>query len=264
MLRTPPSGIQLAPLPPKVPAMPSLLKLAALPLIAVGVATMIGAGSHDEAALMSDWSAPPPWPIFIALNVLAGGLRAAADALTPPPIKMLDMAMAYHSTQLVHVAQRFEIPDLLAAEGPLTAAQIAAAIGSDADVVERVMYACAAQGVFRLARPEESKGHRFVNSPLSAVLRKDHPNSLRGMVGHNAEEGFAAWGKLADYVANPSGPNPWDLAMPKHPTSKGGVWDFFQKVREKGLRSTLMAGVKRSRSLLPPLQRCCLDLARIA
>ena len=24
-------------------------------------------------------SAPPPWPIFIGLNVIAGGLRAAAD-----------------------------------------------------------------------------------------------------------------------------------------------------------------------------------------
>ena len=38
------------------------------------------------------------WPIFIGLNMLAGALRAASNALTPPPIKMLEMSMAYHQT----------------------------------------------------------------------------------------------------------------------------------------------------------------------
>ena len=61
--------------------------------------------AHDEAALLTDWSTPPPWPIFVALNVLAGMLRAGADALTPPPIKMLDMSMGYHLTMLAHTAQ---------------------------------------------------------------------------------------------------------------------------------------------------------------
>jgi len=44
---------------------------------------------HSEEALLSDWSAPPPWPVFIALNVLAGVFRGMADALTPPPIAVL-------------------------------------------------------------------------------------------------------------------------------------------------------------------------------
>ena len=110
----------------------------------LGVAVLIGVQNmqpHSEDALLSDWSAPPPWPIFIGLNVIAGGLRAAADALTPPPFKMLDMALGFHHTILVHVAQKFKIPDVIAAEGPLSAAEIAAKVGSDAKYIERIMYA---------------------------------------------------------------------------------------------------------------------------
>jgi hypothetical protein len=64
-------------------------------LAVVAVAIMIGMSKlqpHNEEALLSDWSTPPPWPIFIAVNVLAGALRAAADALTPPPFKILDIS----------------------------------------------------------------------------------------------------------------------------------------------------------------------------
>jgi hypothetical protein len=68
-------------------------------LAVVAVAIMLGMSKlqpHNEEALLSDWSTPPPWPIFIAVNVLAGALRAAADALTPPPFKILDMIFGAH------------------------------------------------------------------------------------------------------------------------------------------------------------------------
>ena len=76
--------------------------------ICVVVLALFAASSmraHDEAALLTDWSSPPPWPIFIAVNLLAGMLRAGADALTPPPIQIMDMATGYHLTMLTHVAQ---------------------------------------------------------------------------------------------------------------------------------------------------------------
>ncbi len=50
---------------------------------------------------------------------------------------MLDMAMGYHHIILVHIAQKFNIPDLLA-KRPLSAAEIAAAVGSDARYIERI------------------------------------------------------------------------------------------------------------------------------
>lgn len=205
-------------------------KLKSLGAVVVLVSVLLGAlrfKPHSEEALLVDWSAPPPWPIFIAVNALAGALRSASDALTPPPIKMLDMAMGYHHTILVHVAQKFKIPDLLA-KGPLSAAEIAAAVGSDARYIERIMYACAANGVFQLAASQPGSSHRFVNTALSAVLRVDHPNSMRAMVGHNAEDAYPMWGRLADFVADPKGPVAWDLAFPDHPLSQGGVWSFFE------------------------------------
>lgn len=91
-----------------------------------------------------------------------------------------------------------------------------------------VMYACAANGVFKLAPTEAGKEPRFVNTALSAVLRVAHPNSMRAMVGHNAEDAYPAWGKLADFLKAPSGPIAWDLAFPKYPFSKGGIWALFE------------------------------------
>ena len=209
-------------------------------VVVLAVAVLMGASNlkpHSEKALLSDWSAPPPWPIFIALNALAGALRAASDALTPPPIKMLELATGFHHTILVHIAQKFKIPDLLA-DGPLSAAEIATKVRSDAQYIERIMYACAANGVFKLAASELGKGHRFVNTALSAVLRVDHPNSMRGMVGHMAEEGYPACGRLADFLAKPNGPIAWDLAFPEYPFAKGGVWSFFERLCARAARAS--------------------------
>jgi hypothetical protein len=123
----------------------------------------------------------------------------------------------------------FKIPDHLA-HGPLSAAEIAAKIGSEGKYVERVMFACAANGIFQLAKSEPGiKEPRFVNTALSAVLREDHPNSMRAMVGHNAEDVFASWGRLADFIANPKGPIAHDLAFPEYPFAKGGIWNKFEK-----------------------------------
>ena len=137
---------------------------------------------HDEAALLTDWSTPPPWPVFIAVNMLAGALRAGADALTPPPIKLIDLTMGYQRTTFVYLAQTLKIPDILA-KGPHSAAEIAAEVGSDGKLVERLMYACAANGIFKLG-PASGATQRFVNTAVSAVLRVDHPNSLRDWVGN--------------------------------------------------------------------------------
>ena len=45
-------------------------------LVAVFWAVVCNLQEHNEAALLSDWSCPPPWPIFISVNMLAGSLRA--------------------------------------------------------------------------------------------------------------------------------------------------------------------------------------------
>ena len=48
-----------------------------------------------------------------------GALHGLADALTPPPIAVNNMIMGVHVTMFIHLAQRLDIPDKLAAgKGP--------------------------------------------------------------------------------------------------------------------------------------------------
>ena len=46
------------------------------------------------------------------------------------------------------------------------------------------MHAMAANGIFKLGSPNSDGTPRFINSALSAVLRVDHPNSMRAMLGY--------------------------------------------------------------------------------
>ena len=61
-----------------------------------------GVGPHDEEALLTDWSIPPPFPIFIGINVIADTLRKIADTLTPPPVRMINMSFDYMNTALAY------------------------------------------------------------------------------------------------------------------------------------------------------------------
>ena len=120
--------------------------------IVLGVFLVINA-PHDENALMTDLGPPPPWPIFIAVNILADTLRKIADKLTPPQITMLgDIGTAYHKTALAYVIQKYKIADYVGdGTGPKTVEQIAAYTETKNVVyVERFMYACASIGMFQL------------------------------------------------------------------------------------------------------------------
>jgi hypothetical protein len=201
------------------------LALAAL----IGVGAVMMNKPHSEDALMADWSDPPPFPIFIAVNLLAGILHSMGDALTPPPIRMNDIALGYQTTILAHICEKFTIPDYLAS-GPKTIAEIAQHMQmTDLERVERLMYALASEGMTKLDKKSPDKNALcFVNSALSATLRSDHPNSMRGMVGHNAQDVWNAWGSLPLMFGVDAVDNAWDLAWPEHPIAKGGIWSLYE------------------------------------
>ncbi len=69
---------------------------------------------------------------------------------------------------------------------------------------------------------------RFVNTALSATLRRDHPNSVAGFVGHNFEDGFPVWAKLPEFFGPEPVHLPWDEAFPRFKYSKGGIWKFYE------------------------------------
>jgi len=187
--------------------------------------------SKDKNSLMTELGPPPPWPIFIAVHILAGILRSIADKLTPTQITMLtDFGFSYHKLALAYVVQKYKIPDFVGDGGPKTVEQIAEHTKTkNVDRIERLMYACASMGMFRLVREKT-----FVNTGLSAVLRRDHPNSMAGWIGFHYEECYHCFGHLHEmFGPNSSDVVAWNLEHPDFPIdhlgSKKGLWDLLEK-----------------------------------
>jgi SAM-dependent methyltransferase len=117
---------------------------------------------------------------------------------------MRQVLLGFMATRALEMATRLDIPDLLD-NTPLTADAIAEAIGGDALSVSRLMQCLETVGVF--SRDPEG---RFGLTPLSQLLLKDHPASLRpavlyfsapfiqdawGNIGHSIKTGDAAFDK---------------------------------------------------------------------
>jgi C-methyltransferase len=192
-------------------------------LVALGVMAMKNS-KHDEEALLVDWSTPPPLPIFIAVNAFAGALRSMANALTPPPIRMLDIGLMYHTTMLAYICQKFSIPDFLAS-GPKTVEEIAAYMQTeDVQRVERLMYALASEDMTQLDKTSPNRdAPRFVNTALSATLRSDHPHSVSGMIGHNVDDLWSVWGALPQMFGPDAVDNTWAVVWPNY----SSIWDLY-------------------------------------
>jgi hypothetical protein len=95
------------------------------------------------------------------------------------------------------------IADLLSS-GPRTASDLAAETHCDSDSLYRFLRALASAGIL-----SESESRRFALTPLSEILRSNHPHSLRDLAllgGHPLH--WQAWGNLLDSVR--TGRAAWD------------------------------------------------------
>src|SRR5688500_5650952 len=118
----------------------------------------------------------------------------AASAETPDQL-IRWMTTAFQVTQLVYVAAKLRIADHLAS-GPREVTELAAASGSHADSLYRVLRALAGHGVFA-----EMEGQRFRLTPAAELLRSDVPNSMRAAAEVRGEDWtWRAWGALIDSV----------------------------------------------------------------
>lgn len=190
---------------------------------------------HNEDDLINvDYSHPPPLPIFIGANMLSDFFQTLANALKPPPIRMFDISMMFHTTMLAYVCQKFDIPDFLAS-GPKTVEEIAEFMQTkDTSRVERLMYALASEGMTTLDKKSPDPNHpRFVNTPLSATLRTDHPPSVKYMIAHQVQEALPAWTHLAELFGPDAKDSAWDLAFPEYSWENGGIWKFFEENKER-------------------------------
>src|SRR4051812_49615779 len=90
----------------------------------------------------------PPPPVVDAALALRRVLLRAADALLPPWAAVWDRTMGVARTEIIGVLAELGVADELAG-GPLTAADLAAPLGVDADAPHRVMRVAAADGLFQ-------------------------------------------------------------------------------------------------------------------
>lgn len=115
-----------------------------------------------------------------------------------PPAQetMLAMINGYWVSQMILVAARLGIADLLA-KRPMTAAAIAERTGVQAGELHRVLRALASVGVFA-----EGTGGRFRLTPLAQTLRSDRPGSLRDFARMMVDDyNWRPWGELSKGVA---------------------------------------------------------------
>lgn len=90
-------------------------------------------------------------------------------------VTVRDMIMGFRKTQMVYIAARLGIADLLE-DGPRSASDLAGDTRTNPRSLYRLLRALSGLGVFT-----ETKDGRFGLTPLSELLRSGAPGSLRGM-----------------------------------------------------------------------------------
>jgi hypothetical protein len=149
----------------------------------------------------------------------------------PPPMAMLQLISGFWISRCIYVTAKLGIPDLMK-NGPMTAADLAAATKTDAPSLFRLLRALVAVDI--LTHGEDG---RFGNTPVSETLRTDIPGSLRSFaMTELGEEHYPAWGELLHSVR--TGEIAFDRAfsMP--------VWEFFAKNPENAkIFNDAMSGV---------------------
>jgi O-methyltransferase domain/Dimerisation domain len=93
-----------------------------------------------------------------------------------PPLEVARrLIMGFRTTQLVHVAAKLGIADLLK-DGPQEASAMATAVGAHPRALYRLLRALTSLGIFA-----ETIDGRFQLTPLAHTLRSDIPGSLRDL-----------------------------------------------------------------------------------
>jgi hypothetical protein len=164
---------------------------------------------------------PPPTRLVHAITAVRTTLQNATRRMVPPEIGLLELASGFMSTHVVYAAARLGIADVLA-NGPLSADDVAAEVGSDPDATYRLLRACAALGVFR-----EGKDRRFQLTHLANGLRSGTRDSILPVIMMLGDPHYQrTWAQLASTVATGRPGAEEALGMP--------MWDYVDENQEFG------------------------------
>ncbi|KAJ7210105.1 S-adenosyl-L-methionine-dependent methyltransferase [Mycena pura] len=101
------------------------------------------------------------------------------------------MAESCQESQALHFVTSLGIADIID-DGTFSLAELSEKTGVDTQFISVVMNCMSGRGYF-----EEDSG-RYRNNALSAVLREDHPSSMKSAVGFVCDEGYNAASRLID------------------------------------------------------------------
>jgi ubiquinone/menaquinone biosynthesis C-methylase UbiE len=111
----------------------------------------------------------------------------AVDSADRLPSQLMRLIDGFVTTQLIYVAAKLGVPDVLA-DGPRTGAEIADAVGADRDALVRVLRGLVTDEVLA-----EADDDRFALTPLGGCLRSMRGAALaRGDVYYDAAAGLLA------------------------------------------------------------------------
>src|SRR4030095_14580176 len=96
------------------------------------------------------------------------------EPVETPAAALMRLTNGYQVSQAIHVAAELRLADFIGGE-PGNADEIAPRVGAHAGSLYRLLRALSTVGIFR-----EIDDKRFVGSPVSDLLRTDHPRSMCG------------------------------------------------------------------------------------
>jgi hypothetical protein len=132
-----------------------------------------------------------------------------------PADRAYELVNGFRAAQLVRLAAQLRVPDLLA-DGPVSAEDLAAATGIDADRLHRVLRGLAGLGV--LVETEEG---RFRNTEVGDLFREGVRESRRAMALMLLPESYRAWDHLMETMRS---------GKPGHQIAHGGsLWDSLAR-----------------------------------
>jgi len=104
-------------------------------------------------------------------EVKGAGHADAANAV----MQVVQLATGFWFSRCLQAIAEIGVADILSDE-PQSAAELAQAVGANADSLNRVLRLLSSQGIFAFV------DGRYCHTPLSRALRADHPHSLRSYV----------------------------------------------------------------------------------
>jgi len=119
--------------------------------------------------------------------------RASSPALPAQlslAAQLTDLIWGYQRTQIVYVAAKLGLADLLV-EGPQSVDMLATATSTHAPSLYRLLRTLASHGVFA-----EREDARFELMPLAEMLRSNTPGSLQAMALAEGADFYPLWGEL--------------------------------------------------------------------